>query len=372
MGIRVEALYEAAKVKYKLNLRCGQDGINNSSSWVYLAEDIQNISFLKGGELIITTGLFTQSEIGLYEFIRALSLHNCSGILLNVGKYLHTQDITPEIVSFCNINRIPLITMPWEIHLADIMQDFCKIFFQDRQADNDLDAAFLNALYQTQIPDGILRTMNQYGFPTQASYLVMVIANLQDFTSIASPLNSYGLKYHMFRHKNHHILIYNTGQKQLSPNDVIDIVCFCDSIIVGVSDVTKSLAEIGTAYQRACFALNLAEFQKRPFARFDETGMFQFLFCVSDTSLLREYERKCLEVLEQHDQEHNTEYLNTLHAFLLSDCNLIDTAERLHMHRNTVVYRIGKIKEILHTELDTSTTKFNLMLAFYIREYFSM
>lgn len=372
MGISVTKLYEAAKGRYQLELRCGADGLNNSATWVYLAEDIQNISFLKGGELIVTTGLFTKTGAGLGDFVRAVTLCNCSGIILNVGQYLHEKDITPEIVTFCDINHIPLLTMPWEIHLTDIMQDFCRMFFQDRQTENDLSAAFLNALYQSQVPESILRTLNQYGFPTTEPYTVMAIHNVKDVTSITSPLNGCGLKYHIFEHDKRTILIFGSGQNRLSVNDVIDLVCYCDSVTVGVSDVIPSLADLAGGYRKACFALAAAEFWKRPFARFDEMGLFQLLFNISDTDLLRRHWRQYLGKLEDYDREHNTEYLETLHMFLLTDCNLLDTAAHLHTHRNTVIYRVKRIREILDSPLDTAPIKFNLMLAFYVRDYFSI
>lgn len=372
MGISVTELYEAAKGKYRLELRCGGGGLNNSATWVYLAEDIQNISFLKGGELIVTTGLFTRDGAEMIDFIRAVTLCNCSGIILNVGQYLHVQDITPEIVSFCDINCIPLFIMPWKIHLTDIMQDFCRMFFQDRQTENDLSATFLNALYQTQVPESILRTLNQYGFPTPEPYTVMVIRNVKDVTSITSPLNGHGLKYHFFQHDKRYILIFCNGQSKFSINDVINLVCYCDSVTVGVSDTVPNLNNLAVGYRKACFALAAAEFWKQPFARFDEMGLFQFLFEVPDTNLLHQHWKKYLGNLEEYDREHNTEYLETLHMFLLADCNLLDTAARLHTHRNTVVYRIKRIHEILGSPLDTAMIKFNLMLAFYIRDYFSI
>jgi hypothetical protein len=372
MWTQVENLYESAKAKYRLKLHCGQSGMSNSASWVYLAEDIQNISFLKSGELIITTGLFTQSGVTLYDFIRSLALCNCSGILINVGQYLHLEDITPEIVSFCNVNEFPLITMPWEIHLIDIMQDFCMMFLREKQKEDDLSSAFQSAIYQVQIPEKILRALNQHGFLTQTPYIVLVIRNLDDPTRITSPLNSHGLKYHLFQHDNLHVLIYDSTQKQFSLNEMIGVICFCDSITLGASDAVSSLEGIGTAYKRARFSLAAAEFWKRPFARFDELGVFQMLFCVPDTALLKAHYQRFLGSLEKYDHEHDSEYLNTLRVFLSLDCNLLDTAAQMHTHRNTVVYRIRKIKDLLNSELDSSAVKFNLMLAFYIKEYFSM
>ncbi len=372
MRTQVAELYECAKEKYRLTLHGGQDGLTNSAYWVYLAEDFQNMSFLKGGELVITTGLFTQSGVKLYDFICSLVIHNCSGILINTGKYLQDRDITSEIIEFCNTNRFPVFTMPWEVHLVDIMQDYCSLLLHNNQSEDHLNASFQSALYQTPVNENILRKLNQSGFATVADYRIIAIQNLQNTTRITLPLNSLNLKYHLFEHEHLQILIFNSLQNQHSLNEIIETLCFCDSIKLGIGDTIHSLSEMGMCYKRARFALAAAVFWKRSFVNFDDLGLFQILFCTSDTNLLQAIYKRHLGKLEQHDAAHDSDYMNTLRIFLLSNCNILETAFRMHTHRNTIVYRIKKIKEILDKELDNSAVKFDLLMAFYINEYFSI
>lgn len=372
MRLQVKTLFHESETRYRLKLCGGQSGMNNSASWVYLAEDIQNLSFLKGGELIITTGLFTQTGAALYDFICTLVICNCSGLIINVGKYIKEDDITPEIIAFCNDNRFPVFIMPWEIHLVDIMQDYCEQFLRVNHREDALSAAFQNAIYQTPVPEGILRTINESGFITLADYRIILVRHLENASRITSPLNSYGLKYHLFQHDNLQVLIYNAEQKVLSLEEIIRLLCYYDSITLGVGDVVHSLTEIGVCYRHARFSLAAAEFWKRPYVQFDELGIFQLLFCTSEPFLLESIYKKYLGKLEQYDLEHDTEYMETLRTFMLADCNLLDTAAYMHAHRNTIVYRIKKVKEILDSDLDNSAIKFQIMMSFYIKEYLSM
>ncbi len=372
MKTQVKSLFESTKSKYRLSLLSGEKGMNNTVSWIYLAEDIQNISFLKGGELAITTGLFRSNGVELMDFIRDLAMKNCSAILINVGKYLQPEDITPQIVEFCDINKIPLLTMPWEIHLVEIMQDYCTSLLMDNQRSDRLSAAFQSALFQDSIPENIIRTLNQFGFSTLGDYRVIVIRNLHDSTIISSPLNSFGLKYHLFPYDNMQILIYQCTPELLPFKRILEIICYCDSIILGVSDIIHTITQIGQSFKRACFSLASAELWNRSYVIFDEMGVFQLLFCNSDPDLLEKIYSRNLGILEKHDMEHDTDYVNTLRIFLLSDCNLIEAASRMYTHRNTIVYRIRKIKDLLGTELDNSSVKFDLLLAYYIKEYLSM
>ena len=97
---------------------------------------------------------------------------------------------------------------------------------------------------------------------------------------------------------------------------------------------------------------------------------FQILFSSSDPEMLKDIYQNNLGVLEAFDAAHDSDYMDTLRTFLLSDCNLLETADKMHTHRNTVIYRLKKIKDILETELNDSKIKFDLLMAFYIREYF--
>lgn len=370
MRTQISDLYHSTKEKYNLILRSGEPGLTNSVSWVYLAEDFQNMSFLKGGELVITTGLFTQSGTTLSEFICALVTHNCSGILINEGSYIDITDINDEIIEFCNINKFPLITMPWKIHLIDIMQDYCRTLLQSTQSIDVLNAAFQGAIYQTALHENTLLTLNQHGFPTDGEYRIIVIQNLRNTTRITFSLNHRQLKYHLFEHDHQQILIYLSSQPMTTFNEILEILLFCDSITLGISNSFQSLKEFSLCYKRARFALAAASFWNISSVNFDELGIFQILFSSSDPEMLKSIYQNILGKLEAFDAAHDSDYMDTLRIFLLSDCNLLETADKMHTHRNTVIYRMKKIKDIMKTELNDSKIKFDLLMAFYIREYF--
>jgi hypothetical protein len=370
MRTQVTDLYEQGKDKYSLTLLGGHGGLTNSVSWVYLAEDIHNMSFLKGGELVITTGLFTQGGVTLYEFIRSLVTYNCSGIVINIGNYLDLSNLTPEIIDFCTTHKFPVFTMPWKVHLVDIMQDYCRILLQNTQSTEHLNAAFQGAIYQSPVHETILMTLNQYGFPTTAEYRIIAIQNLQSITRITFSLNRCKLKYHLFEHEHQHILIYLSKQSVLS--ELLEILLFCDSIVLGISSTIESLTDIGLCYKRARFSLAAAAFWNTSCVHFDDMGLFQVLFTSQDPKMLTSIYERSLGKLEKFDTAHDSDYLETLRIYLLADCNLLETASRMHTHRNTVIYRLKKIKELLGTELDTSKIKFDLLMAYYIREYFSI
>ena len=372
MKTQVGTLYDYSKESYTLSCLAGKNGFSNAVYWTYLAEDFQNFEFLKGGELIITTGLFLSSGISLYDFIHEIAMKNCSGIIINVGKYIQPQDITQDILDFCNQNKMPLFTMPWHIHLVEIMQDYCRLLLQDSQREDYLSAAFQSSLYQSYISGSTLRTLNEHGFPTAGDYRVMVIQNLQDTAMITSPFNQVQLKYHLFYYDNMHVLIYLTTPHTITLQQIVDLIYYYDGIIMGISDSLSGLSLLEQGYKRARFAFAIATVNRKPYVDFDELGIFQILFAHSNPDLLERIYKKYLGPLEDYDFIHDTRYEETLRFFLLSDCSLVKTSEHMFTHRNTTVYRIRKIKELIGNDFDYAETKFNYLMAFYIKEYLSI
>lgn len=72
--------------------------------------------------------------------------------------------------------------------------------------------------------------------------------------------------------------------------------------------------------------------------------------------------------LREYDATHTAELSRTLKIYLEQDRNLARTAEILQIHRSTLLYRIGRIKEMTGLELEEPREKFRLLLSYYLIE----
>ncbi|MGC6174070.1 PucR family transcriptional regulator [Lacrimispora sp. 38-1] len=70
--------------------------------------------------------------------------------------------------------------------------------------------------------------------------------------------------------------------------------------------------------------------------------------------------------LLHYDELNRTSYASSLYEFLNHERNLARTSEVLHVHRNTLIYRINRIKELLNHDLDDVQYRFSLLLSFKI------
>lgn len=69
-----------------------------------------------------------------------------------------------------------------------------------------------------------------------------------------------------------------------------------------------------------------------------------------------------LEELRRHDETHGTAYLPTLGAHLDHHADPARAAAALHVHPNTLRYRLARIAEVVDLGLDDPTTRLALRL----------
>lgn len=70
------------------------------------------------------------------------------------------------------------------------------------------------------------------------------------------------------------------------------------------------------------------------------------------------------QILHQYDVEHNTEYFKTAYVYSCNSRSLKETAEALHIHKNTISYRVSRLKELFDIDLNDARVRMNLCLAY--------
>lgn len=74
--------------------------------------------------------------------------------------------------------------------------------------------------------------------------------------------------------------------------------------------------------------------------------------------------------LTRYDQFYNSDLRDVLFHYLMYDRNIAETAKNLFMHRNTVIYKINKIKELIHHSLDDPYYRFHLLFSCMLIRYY--
>ena len=72
--------------------------------------------------------------------------------------------------------------------------------------------------------------------------------------------------------------------------------------------------------------------------------------------------------LEEAEKRYSFSLVETLQTYLECNCNLNRTAERMYLHKNTLLYRLNHIRSILRCDLDDADARLLLMLSFKLRQ----
>jgi sugar diacid utilization regulator len=86
---------------------------------------------------------------------------------------------------------------------------------------------------------------------------------------------------------------------------------------------------------------------------FEDLGIHRLLLQVPDLSELRSFAAEVLGELDRQDNQRGAELLTTLACYFRENNSPQRTARTLHLHPNTVAYRIRRIQEITGLRLDT-------------------
>ncbi|WP_066065045.1 PucR family transcriptional regulator [Neobacillus soli] len=101
-------------------------------------------------------------------------------------------------------------------------------------------------------------------------------------------------------------------------------------------------------------------------SHFEDHSIYHFLDSNIKDMELEDFFMKRLGKIYGHDQLHGTSYIITLENYFLNNLNISETAKGMFLHRNTLIYRIEKIKEILNTDLKNSEELLQIQLALKI------
>ena len=141
------------------------------------------------------------------------------------------------------------------------------------------------------------------------------------------------------------------------------------SVFVGVGTVATHLRDLAKAYKEAQIAIEVGKVfdTERYIVNYENLGIGRLIYQLPTTlceMFLQEvFKKNPIDALDQ-------ETLFTIYKFFENNLNVSETARKLFVHRNTLVYRLEKIKKLTGLDLrefdDAITFKVALMVKKYL------
>jgi DNA-binding PucR family transcriptional regulator len=136
---------------------------------------------------------------------------------------------------------------------------------------------------------------------------------------------------------------------------------------IGISEAEYGIRSLALLYKRAVAVMKMADRQNVLYVAYDAIGVNKLLIEIDDSTVLKRFYEQTLGLLEDYDSKNQTDYFTILRYYLMYNNSVEKVSKELFVHRNTINYKIKKIKEILQCELDYNDGV-NLLLAYKIKD----
>lgn len=131
---------------------------------------------------------------------------------------------------------------------------------------------------------------------------------------------------------------------------------------VGLSDPLTSPGDLPTAQRQARWALHRAQ-ERRLAVLHHSDDLGDSVFLPGDRKDSRAAARRVLGPVLEYDEAHGAHFMESLRAFLEENRSWQRAAERLHVHKQTLVYRLRRVEALTSRSLSDTGDVADLWLA---------
>ena len=377
MGFTIEDMMTVSGSRYKIKMEAGRHGWSNSISWILMIEDMTILQNFAGKDLAVTTGLGFRQPGQQLELVKELSSLGASGLIINTGMYI--MEIPEKVRTFCDENDFPLMTVPWDIPLFDMIKDLNMRILLQGITDDEISGALIQAIKNPEDAESSRKKLLPH-FDVDGTFQVVLIEpdDLDTMDTVERRRISFQLQIYLESISHNASFFYYDAAFALVVNDVpedhlhdlldrfvkrLEIRMPDRKIWVGIGSPMEDLKNLHLAYRRAQAAVRMAARQDKSMVWFDEMGIFRMLSLIPDPVLRREMGEDLLEPLIIHDRVHGTDYVQMLEIYLETGGSIKAVAEQTFTHRNTAIYRLGNIRKLLNNDLDSTEDRLRYQLA---------
>jgi Purine catabolism regulatory protein-like family/PucR C-terminal helix-turn-helix domain/GGDEF-like domain len=375
----MELTVESLIAELGLELASGHDSAKRHVRWVHITELVDPTPWLKGGELLLTTGIQLDGPKVQHELIERLAEHEIAGLGFGTG-FAHKR-LPVALVNAARKRDFPVFEVPYELPFIAITERvFAQLvderyeMLQRSMAGDVLAEALTGNLY----PEELQAKLRPFGIGEQAAVLAFSLGD----PAVAAPL----LERALVRAEVHSLVAIRAGLLCA----VIDV----DGVepdpieLAGRirTELQARLGEVRAAASRpaATHSLRLSFHEARcaleaarlrngdtseaVVASYKDLGAFQLLLSLQDDDALMSYCRGVLGPVEQGEGEYGDELLRSLDVFIENNGHWERAANALYCHRHTLRYRIRRVEQLTGRDFNSARDRIEFWLALRGRE----
>ncbi|MGN1417358.1 MAG: PucR family transcriptional regulator [Oscillospiraceae bacterium] len=369
-----------------IELIAGAEGLDHTITWVYINQAPDVGQWIHGGELVFITGMEGCTAEGLENTLRQCAENAASGVVVLCNPD-HIPDIPDNVKRLADTERLPLYKMPWELKLVDVTKEIADTIILNQLREKNAEGFFHELLFSSRLSEQSVKRLGincGADVNSPAAILLLRTANIGDFAEFDA------VREHLCRELSEYL--YSKGYISVSCVCMDEMIFYINCgnnisdkeermisdylsmfalrhknavIRCGIGQTYRDIVSMRRSYAEAECAVQSAERseEKISIVNFSRLGFIRLL---SDSTSISDISAYCFDVLGElisNDRKHNTEYVKTLEAYLHCGCSMVKAADELYIHRNTMVYRIEKIRALLCIDFNDMEAKCECMNA---------
>ncbi|HEY5260784.1 MAG TPA: PucR family transcriptional regulator ligand-binding domain-containing protein [Solirubrobacteraceae bacterium] len=381
-----------------LTLATGEESAGATVRWVHSTELLDPTPWLRGGELLLTTGLQLSGAKPQREFVELLASHEIAGLGFGTG-FVHKK-VPAAILNTARKLGFPLFEVPYELPFIAVTERvFAQLLneryelLQRNMAGDVLAEALTGRLY----PDELQARLRPFGIGETAAVLAFA---LRDPGIAASTLETIleGAGAHSLVALRNGLLcavvdcatqanmgapvLAHVASTAVSPppaeTDPIELARRVRAELqprfgeiraaVSRAGPTQNLRRSFHEARCALEAVRLANGSTPDVASYKDLGTFQLLLSLQDDDALASYCQSVLGPVEADEGEYGDELLRSLDVFIENNGHWERAAQVLYCHRHTLRYRIKRVEQLTGRDFSHARDRIEFWLALRGRE----
>ena len=358
-----------------LELASGHESANASVRWVHSTELPDPTPWLRGGELLLTTGIQLKGPKAQRELIDRLADHQIAGLGFGTG-FTHKR-LPAALVTAARKRSFPLFEVPYELPFIAITERaFAQLvneryeMLQRNMAGDVLAEALTGHLY----PEELQARLRPFGIGEQVAVLAF---SLEDPSAAAAALERI-----LENERVGSLVALRAGLLcAVIDADGVDPIELARKVrgelgqrFGGVRAAASRAAathSLRLSFHEARCALEAVRLQNGDapeVASYADLGAFQLLLSLQDDDALISYCRGVLGPVEQDEGDYGEELLRSLDVFIEHNGHWEKAANALYCHRHTLRYRIRRVEQLTGRDFSNARDRIEFWLALRGRE----
>jgi PucR family transcriptional regulator, purine catabolism regulatory protein len=364
-----------------LELVSGQESAHTHVRWVHSTELVDPTPWLKGGELLLTTGMQLDGPKLQRELIERLAEHDIAGLGFGTG-FAHKR-LPAALVTAARKHEFPLFEVPYELPFIAITERAFGQLVNERYEmlqRNMVGDVLAEALTGHLYPEDLQARLRPFGIGER----VAVLAFRMPDPAVAAA----ALERMLERDQIPNLVAIRAGllcavvdagtassSPQLEPVELArrirgELSARFGEVRAAASRVAATHSLRMSFHEARCAleAVRLRNGDAPEVASYADLGAFQLLLSLQDDDALNSYCRSVLGPIEQGEGEYGDELVRSLDVFIEHNGHWEKAAGALYCHRHTLRYRIRRIEQLTGRDFSNARDRIEFWLALRGRE----